>query len=401
MSKIVCDVCGSSYSDTETHCPICGTAKSEQVQPVVETNAEEQPTSTGRYARSNAKKPTERRTSREHAPAKQDAPSNLAMIIIVAVLLLAIVVAAVFVLVRLLPEGDNPDVGNSSTTTGSKEPLQVPCTGIELANPANKNLEFTELTPVTLEVKALPENTTDDVVFSCVCDNENVARAVVQADGTVLVTPVANGSAKITVTYGTYSVEVNVTCNIPVKLTLKENCDDVTLDGNNASYDLTTFFTNTDLDADKFTIEADETAIRVDGTKIYPVDNAPRGVNVTIRYEGAEEAVTILVRVQNIKIVNYYLSTADVTYHLRTEKTLDFVLKVYDKDGNLVTEGLTWTPSPDFQKCCTYEVTNEGVHITAVKETQSVSGKYVMMKVTVGEGDTKETLSCKIRIFDD
>ena len=26
MSKIICDVCGSSYSETEVQCPICGTA---------------------------------------------------------------------------------------------------------------------------------------------------------------------------------------------------------------------------------------------------------------------------------------------------------------------------------------------------------------------------------------
>ena len=42
MSKIVCDVCGSTYSETEAQCPICGTAKSEAAKPVADTYAEEQ-----------------------------------------------------------------------------------------------------------------------------------------------------------------------------------------------------------------------------------------------------------------------------------------------------------------------------------------------------------------------
>lgn len=399
MSKIICDVCGSSYSDTEANCPICGTAKSEEAKPVVETEQQEQTPKAGRYSRTNSG----RQSGRNKNSSAQEAPSNLAMIIIVAVLLLAIVVAAVFVLVRLLPDSDDTPSTDASTSTGNIEPpANIPCTGIELVNDANKNLVFTELTAVTLEIKASPENTTDDVVVSCTSDNKDVATAITQADGTVLVTPVANGTAKITITYGDCTpIEVNVTCNIPVKLTLKENCNDVTLDGNNASYDLSTFFTNTGLEAAKFTVEADETVVRVDGTKIYPVANATAGVNVTIRYEGAEDAVTILVRVKNVKIVNYYLSTDDTTFHLSDNYPNDFVLKLYDKDGNLVTEGLTWTPSEDCKACCTYEVTSEGVHITAVKNTQSVSGKYVVMKVTVGEGDAQETLSCKIRIFDD
>ena len=37
MSKIICDVCGTSYPETASQCPICGSARSGDVQVVADS----------------------------------------------------------------------------------------------------------------------------------------------------------------------------------------------------------------------------------------------------------------------------------------------------------------------------------------------------------------------------
>ena len=35
MSKIICDVCGTTYPDSATQCPICGCVRSADVEAVI------------------------------------------------------------------------------------------------------------------------------------------------------------------------------------------------------------------------------------------------------------------------------------------------------------------------------------------------------------------------------
>ena len=106
MSKIVCDVCGSTYSETEAQCPICGTAKSEAAKPVIEANGEDQASKGGKFSKTNTRKTgagnTRKSGSENNKSGEEGAPSNVAMIVIVAVLLLAIVAVCVFIAVRLI-----------------------------------------------------------------------------------------------------------------------------------------------------------------------------------------------------------------------------------------------------------------------------------------------------------
>ena len=104
MSKIICEVCGSSYAETATQCPICGTPKSEAAKPVAEATTE--PAKGGKFVRSNN---TRKPAKRDHGKATggEDKPSNIVMIIIVAVLLLAIIAVCVFIATRFLGNGDN------------------------------------------------------------------------------------------------------------------------------------------------------------------------------------------------------------------------------------------------------------------------------------------------------
>ena len=221
MSKIVCDVCGSTYSETEAQCPICGTAKSEAAKPVVETNAEDQAAKGGKFSRSNTRRNGTGSTRRTGAEKNKEEgnPSNVAMIIIVAVLLLAIVSVCVFIAVRLVNRPDQPDPSGSSDST---PPIvqTVPCTGIELVGNPDNALLFTDLTQTAqLNVKAKPENTTDTVTYTYTSSDPSV----VTVDASGLVTPVAEGTATVTVAYGSYTITVTVTCELPkpeVKLEL-------------------------------------------------------------------------------------------------------------------------------------------------------------------------------------
>lgn len=402
MSKIVCDVCGSSYSESESHCPICGTAKPEEGKPVVETTAQEPSRRAGRYSKNGASKSAGGRTSdREKNAGNGQAPSNLAMIIIVAVLLLAIAITAVFVIIRLLPDDGGNDNTSGSTDSTASVSKEVPCTGIVLEIEANENLEFTELSPVTLGVKALPENTTEQIKLACLSSDESVVKAVVQADGTVLVTPIDSGTATVTITYRDYSVTVNVNCNIPIKLETNDGQTDYTITGKNPMDLLEKLKNAGRLDPSKLTCEsANSDIIRVDGTKLVPVMNSNVGVKVTVRYEGVEEALELLIRVAGVKDTLYELSDAD------NDTTIDvgesFVLYVKDKDGKPVTEGITWTVSNDFNKCCTYVQTENGVKITGTASTKPYSGTYVLIYANYSyerDGETvNERLQCIIRV---
>ena len=53
MSKIICDVCGSSYSETATQSPICVTARSDAAKPAAEPVVEVQAPMGGKFSRSN------------------------------------------------------------------------------------------------------------------------------------------------------------------------------------------------------------------------------------------------------------------------------------------------------------------------------------------------------------
>ena len=88
MSKIICDVCGSSYSETATQCPSCGTARSDAAKTAAETVVEEQAPKGGKFSRSNNAKPApggKKPAPNKDGKGKDEPASNLPMIIIVTV----------------------------------------------------------------------------------------------------------------------------------------------------------------------------------------------------------------------------------------------------------------------------------------------------------------------------
>ena len=374
MSKIVCDVCGSTYSETEAQCPICGTAKSEAAKPIVEANAEEQTAKGGKYSRPNPGKSCtgSPRKSGSDKNKEEGAPSNLAMIIIVGVLLLAIVSVCVFIAVRLINRPNQPDPSGSSS---SIPPVvqTIPCTGIELVGNPDSSLSFTDLTQTAqLNVKAKPENTTDTVTYTYSSSDPTV----VTVDDTGLVTPVAEGTATITISYGSYSISVAVSCEIPqpVVLTLKHS--DVTL---RAPGSLTVNLYDGELDPADITWTSSDVAVAtVENGVVTAVGNGTATITATY----GDQTATCKVIVKDIgENTDYEVASkwgaSDVT--LQVGQAFEFFL-ANKATGEKVTENVEWIPSDDFSKCCTMEATEDGIKITANESTSDVAGKFVYIE---------------------
>jgi uncharacterized protein YjdB len=300
------------------------------------------------------------------------------MIVIVAVLLLAIVAVCVFIAVRLIGRPENPNPGSTSSTQSTSQ--TIPCTGIELLDSANQTLTFTDLTQTAqLSVKALPENTTDTVV----CTYTSSDPAVVLVNETGLVTPVASGNATITIAYGTYSISVSVTCDIPKPITeIKLVGKEITLSRTSKTAQLYTG----ELDPSDIKWESnDETIAYVENGLVTAVANG----KVTITATYGDLTATCTVHVRDMDATEYMFAhrwdedgDEDFESTLTIGESLE--IKFIDSATKEVIKITEWKQSGDFPKCCTLEYTEDGVKITATATTYSedISGNYVAIHVS-------------------
>lgn len=228
MSKVICDVCGTAFPETDSQCPICGCAKTPTAQPVAEETVQPEAEKTapgtyakgGRYAKSNTKhtpvyaapKTTERRR-RNDRKEEQPQESNKGLVAVVIVLLLAIVMVVVYIGVSvflsgltILPNNDSSNPSTEATTPSTEATVeQVPCTDVKLGM---ATIEFqSESEQSLLAVELQPGNTTDAVVFA----SADPKIATVDQNG--LVVPVGHGQTVITVTCGQIVKECIVICS--------------------------------------------------------------------------------------------------------------------------------------------------------------------------------------------
>ena len=262
MSKIICDVCGTSYPDTATQCPICGCVRSADVEAVIggqdAPQSESRGTYTyvkgGRFSKANVKKRNSGKpVATASAPAKPAAPakapvkepvmaaapemeevdvpvksapsapkqkSNLGLIIVIIVLLLAIVAVLSYIALRFVVPGVfGTDSGSDyvsslatdPTETLEPENVEIACTAIELSDIEVVLVEEGEI--YQLAVIPTPLNTTDEITF--VSENEEVA--TVDVDG--VITAIAEGDTTIVVTCGEKVVRCAVLCTFVNNIT--------------------------------------------------------------------------------------------------------------------------------------------------------------------------------------
>ena len=220
MSKIICDVCGTSYPETAAQCPICGCVRPGETRSVMGDKGEENGGYTyvkgGRFSKSNVRK-RNRSVGYETIPAQapmnddSEKKENKGLIITAIVLLLAIIAVVIYIAVQFFLPGSS---GNDDTTAGtdSKQPsttestvLTVPCEKLSL-----------DVTMITFDKQdvarmiyatAEPSNTTDEIVFKS--SDETVV--TVNEKGKVI--PVGPGQAIITVICGNVTAECAVECS--------------------------------------------------------------------------------------------------------------------------------------------------------------------------------------------
>lgn len=436
MSKIVCDICGATYPDTDEQCPICGTARSDAAA-AGDTAASDSSyayVKGGRFSKSNVKKRNngERELPREtvqekpvkekpvkEKPAKapkqapavrrerpqrqqdQDEPSgNLGLIIIVVILVLAIVAVSVFIIMRyvdrLNPNGPGESTPGTSSTqaadptgnTGIQGPVSIPCTGLRLP--------FVEYTFNTVgEVLLLrpdvqPENHTESLLFI----SEDPRIATVDQNGRV--TAVADGETVIYVACGSWKVQMTIICNVGVAPTdptepteptqptepeyvLELNSKDFTLSGYGASWQLY----NGPIPQSEITwTSSNEEVATVTNGKVVAVGNG----TATIIAEYAGQKVTCIVRCNSVKVASFTLNTTDFSIIVGKSYTV----KAYD------AEGLRIDPSElkFYTKMEGFFTVDENGKVTGVKSNYGYKMDYLILYVEYNG----EVLECIVRV---
>ncbi len=250
MSKIICDVCGTSYPESATQCPICGCVRS--VDPVTvagDTNeATIRPAGSythvkgGRFSKSNVKRRTtgkpvynaEPTPTPEHRPPERRKPApkkkDTGLVIAVSVLLLAIAAVVIYIAISFFkvsdtaPQDNNPGTSTQTQTTTNTTvdtSGKIPCTQLTISESA---VELDKVgAALLLNVTAAPENHTDEVTFTS--SDETVA--TVNSKGKI--TAVGAGQAVITVTCGTQTAECMVTCSAQEEATTTETTPETTV----------------------------------------------------------------------------------------------------------------------------------------------------------------------------
>lgn len=376
MSKIICDVCGTSYPETATQCPICGCVRPADVATVAgDTNdVETKTTGTytyvkgGRFSKSNVRK--RNLAAQASVSVSEDVieeteqeggKSEKGLIIAVCALLLAIIAVVIYIAMHFFaPAADKNVVSTTGSTfaattevtqvvTTEATVYEIPCVEVVAAKSL---IELDkEGAAYLLNVTADPMDTTDEIIFAS--GDETVA--TVTPDGKIVA--VGPGETEITITCGSAVTQCRVVCNIEVEETtvateavevsdeeLKLNRDDFTLTKKGDTWKLYTGKIPVkqitwSSDNEKVVTIADGvvTAVGTGNTKVHAEYNGKK-VSCTVRCApsvGDYVAEVPAETTQNGGIYN--ISKTDVTISVGES----FVLQLLDADNKSVD--VIWT----------------------------------------------------------
>ena len=242
MSKIICDVCGTSYPETATQCPICGCVRPADVVTVnnnVDTNEAQSKGSYtyvkgGRFSKTNVKKRNNTSGNSQNdadqqaeEPQQEKGKGDKGLIIAICVLLVAIVAVVIYIAMHFFAPGQSQsDMGALNTTDNntllstentfvdpSEEETVVltPCEDILLPNTV---IELDKAgAAYLLSYSTVPDLTSDAVYFSS--SDESVA--TINENGKIVA--VGAGQAVITIRCGEIQKECRVECTFDAQAT--------------------------------------------------------------------------------------------------------------------------------------------------------------------------------------
>ncbi len=418
MSKIICDVCGTSFPESATQCPICGCVRSVDAKIVAgSTNEVETQTAGtytyvkgGRFSKSNVKKRNRTAAApaesfeQETQPAKEGGKKDVGIVITTVLLLLAIIAVVVYIAVRffgpVLSTGDagkdklppkNDTTQNTTLETTEDIIPTIPCEEVILSK---TEVTFeSEGAALLLNVSVNPAETTDFITFTSA--DESVA--TVSNDGKIIA--VGTGETMIVVTCGTASAECKVICNytepteettvpeVEVNETFTFNREDFTLNAKGQTWKLY----SGDIAANQITWTSDNekvatikdgvvTAVGSGMTKVYGEYGSVK-LSCVVRCSDAmgkaDSTTTATEATTPANKGNYKISHEDVS--IRVGETFNLTLS--DAQGNPVN--VSWTAS-DSSIC-------------------SVSGNIVKGtatgKITVSASVEGAVYSCIVRVY--
>ena len=247
MSKIICDICGTSYPETSEQCPICGTVRPVDISGVVsDDNYGEEKTGYtyvkgGRFSKANVKKRNMSKASRENDTYQNSQyqnsqyseieeeenageGTNKGLIITAIALLVAIILLGVYIAMQFMQSPSSnrkedtiePTIEapiQQETEPSTVEPtvaLEIPCASIQLMDNAAKMIRFSangEFYNLQQMLEIEPANTTDSVTYL----SKDSAIATVDESGKV--EAVAAGETEIMISCGSKSIICYVICD--------------------------------------------------------------------------------------------------------------------------------------------------------------------------------------------
>ena len=226
MNKIICDICGTSYPSSSDCCPICGCSSEAsaeflsgdvQYEEFLE-EAEESVAKTSVIKKkeifdfdevNTENEPEEEDDDEDYDEEEEDPRHNTFFVILLTVLIIVLLGAAAFIFFRyFLPNmGEEESVPTTvaiqeTEAAVTTEPT-VPCEHMAMTNAGIAELSA-EGQQFLLHIKALPENTTDKIIYTS--GDESIA--TVTEDGKI--TAVSEGETIIYISCGIQRIECPV-----------------------------------------------------------------------------------------------------------------------------------------------------------------------------------------------
>lgn len=220
MSKVICDVCGTTYPETAEQCPICGCSKvlGGRMAAEAPTLSEEfrSKLKGGRFTNEKQREPEYYSASEmeeeEEEPVEKPALGRTILIVSLLVVFVAILAVSGYLLLRYyLPNAVPPVLPLETTqeTTQETTAPPIPCESLTLTN---STVELDKQGQAwLLNVVVLPENTTDQLMYAS--SDESVV--TVTEHGRI--NGVGPGEAIITVTCGSQQLTCTVFCTFTVE----------------------------------------------------------------------------------------------------------------------------------------------------------------------------------------
>lgn len=278
MSKIICDICGTTYQDTADCCPICGCSRDAAASLLgddllLEEIVEEPKAKGGRYSSKkkreifdydevNTELEEELLEEEENPYDGEDeydrgGGHNTFLVIFLTALIAVLLLAAGFLFVRYyLPNMGTKETVPSTTapqiretTVATTEPV-IPCQSLVLTSgTAELSAEGQYF---LIHVIATPENTTDKIVYSSA--DESIA--TVTEDGRI--TAISEGETVIYITCGSVQSTCPVVCRF-----VEETTEATTEDGVEATGETTSEEATGETTASNVTLKLKKTDIQL------------------------------------------------------------------------------------------------------------------------------------------